>query len=277
MIIYFWELLEIMAQIIAIHSYKGGSGKSLVASALAYYCAQIRKEKTIIFDCDFEAPSLNTLLPPEKEPEGTILDLFRGTKNFEHIIASNPQISLLDVIYAPNPSRAKEILSMNEESHARILQYLIAAVNRLTEEMQYRWIIFDNQSGLSMNAINFLMLSTSSLIILRPAQYAVQGMLDVTKYIYTKVRPFLSNKSRIDLLLWNQLPGGTKIAQIQNLIQDYNQQFQKLGITPIGEINYENDIAAELFLQKTVNIQNITTFMKPSIQRVVEVILSAEE
>ncbi len=56
--------LKIMSKIIAVHSYKGGTGKTLLSVNLAATFAKDGK-KVCIFDLDFRAPSLFAILKAE--------------------------------------------------------------------------------------------------------------------------------------------------------------------------------------------------------------------
>ena len=53
-----------MSKIIAVHSYKGGTGKTLLSVNLAATFAKLGK-KVCVFDLDFRAPSLFAILKAE--------------------------------------------------------------------------------------------------------------------------------------------------------------------------------------------------------------------
>ncbi|MHA2363980.1 MAG: MinD/ParA family ATP-binding protein [Candidatus Hodarchaeales archaeon] len=258
-----------MSQIITIHSFKGGNGKSLISSALAYFCASISNEKTIIIDCDFEAPSLNTFFKHKSPPQKTIIDFLDGHESIEDIITKSDLTENLDIIFAPDPTKGKKILTMDEEWYVKTLQRMVSALNTLTDKLNYKWIIFDNQSGLSRHSTNFLMLSTSVIVILRPSRYAAQGSLDLIKSFFSKLFPFNEN-IRSDFLLWNQIPQGGKQKEVEQLINSFNQQFIQNRIKPIGQIKYDDDLASLLFLKEQFDINQISTYLMKHIQVIVE-------
>ncbi|OLS26816.1 MAG: Iron-sulfur cluster carrier protein [Candidatus Heimdallarchaeota archaeon LC_3] len=254
-----------LSNIITFHSFKGGNGKSLIATALSYYCATVLKEKTIIFDCDFNAPSLNTFLP--KKYRFTLLDYFEGTKTFENIVTE--PIKNLSAVYAPPPAEGKEILNMDEKWHARMLQKMFSLLTHL-EKSNFRWIIFDNQSGLSRVAINFLMLSNCSITLLRPSRYAVNGSLSLSKEIFSKIKK-INSDPRKDFLLWNQIPNSEESdAKIKSLIKSFNEQFTKLEINSIGEIYYLDKIASLLFLEEEIDLTEIINHFEKTLKNIIE-------
>ncbi|RLI20450.1 ParA family protein, partial [Candidatus Bathyarchaeota archaeon] len=54
-----------MGKVIAVHSYKGGTGKTILSINLAAALVKHGK-KVCLMDLDFRAPSLSTLLKVEK-------------------------------------------------------------------------------------------------------------------------------------------------------------------------------------------------------------------
>jgi len=80
---------------------------------------------------------------------------------------------------------------------------------------------------------------------------------------------------RSNFILGNQFPiGTTKEEEVRNLIETYNQEFIKHNLIPVGEINYDQDIAAFLFLKKHFNIQTITAYLQDPIQQMIKFLAS---
>ena len=50
--------------VLTFHSFKGGSGKSTLANSFAYYCSSNLKKKTLLIDCDINAPNLHLFFSP---------------------------------------------------------------------------------------------------------------------------------------------------------------------------------------------------------------------
>ena len=72
-----------MATSIAIHSHKGGTGKTLVAMNLATLLAK-RGKRVVVLDFDLNAPSLQTYAPNRNE--STINDMLLNNADAEDVI-----------------------------------------------------------------------------------------------------------------------------------------------------------------------------------------------
>jgi septum site-determining protein MinD len=73
-----------MAKIIAIHSYKGGTGKTLLSLNLAALYAN-RGKSVCLFDLDFRAPSLQSILKA-KNTEYWINDYLNGVCDIKKVL-----------------------------------------------------------------------------------------------------------------------------------------------------------------------------------------------
>lgn len=263
-----------MTEVVAIHSFKGGNGKSVVASTLAYYTATVLGQKTILVDCDLTAPSLNNLVSPLKPPEKTLTDLFSPNQDLEEVIQQSNHQNF-HLIYAPNPSKGKEFLNQDQKWHTKALQTFFKIKNQLTDNLGYEWIIFDNQSGVSLTAANFLALSTSTVVLLRPSQYAAEGTLNLCKEIFKRLRLFSEKENRKDLLVWNQIPIGRQETEVRELIEEWNTLYVEAGVSPIAIIPYMSELSAAMFLgRENLSVEKIYPFLAPYIETVVEALSS---
>jgi chromosome partitioning protein len=73
-----------LGKIIAVHSYKGGTGKTLLSLNLAATLAK-RGKKVCLLDLDFRAPSLSIILKIEKA-EYWLNDYLNGTCGIEKVL-----------------------------------------------------------------------------------------------------------------------------------------------------------------------------------------------
>ncbi|MHA1214099.1 MAG: ParA family protein [Candidatus Hodarchaeales archaeon] len=245
------------------HSFKGGTGKSLIASALAHTLSLSRpKEKVLVIDCDFSAPSLHSFFGKNLYDKN-IMQFLMGTSSISELITST-DYSNLDLILAPHPHKGREILKMDARWHAKALQNMLEAINTLTEELKYSWVIFDNQSGVSMTSINFLTLSTSSIISLRPSKYAIEGVFNQSKTIFRKLSLLVEEGPRKDYLVWNQVP----IESLKNdndgimtQINSWNKKFSENLIIPLGIIPYNHKLAVDLFLCDKYDLNELSKYL----------------
>jgi len=73
-----------MGKIIAVHSYKGGTGKTLLSVNLAATFAKLGK-KVVLFDLDFRAPSLFSILKIGSA-ENWLNDYLNNTANIDKVL-----------------------------------------------------------------------------------------------------------------------------------------------------------------------------------------------
>ena len=123
-------------QTIATHSFKGGSGKSFLALNMAAAFSRIG-EKTIIMDCDFASPSIQTNLPSNDSPIKFGNDFLLGESIVKEIITPT-LISNLDAIHAnPEPRMGQGLLNNAENVHWKALQQI--SLLRETLEREGCW------------------------------------------------------------------------------------------------------------------------------------------
>jgi MinD-like ATPase involved in chromosome partitioning or flagellar assembly len=201
----------------------------------------------------------------------TIEDLLQGKCSIDEVMITT-SVPNLDLICAPNPEKGREILIMDAKWHARALQNILEAVSILRNDHNYKWIFFDNQSGVSLNAINFLTVSTTSIVVLRPSRYAVEGTFQLSQTIFKKLSLILEEKKREDFLVWNQVPRGKEQSEIDALISTWNSKFENTGIKNVAIIPYNPSLAANLFIQDEYDIGKLVKFFGNSLHDIFQAI-----
>ena len=160
-----------MGKIITVHSYKGGTGKTIMSVNLAATFAKQGK-KVAIFDLDFRAPSLFAILRCEKN-NVWINDYLNGkceiTDNvlfdFSSRISGNGE--LYTALADPSIVAMRDIATKDRRWEMNALSRLLALKTALIEEQKFDYVIFDTSPGLhfsSMNAIvtaDFVVVTTT--------------------------------------------------------------------------------------------------------------------
>jgi septum site-determining protein MinD len=146
-----------MGKIIAVHSYKGGTGKTLLSANLAATFAKHGK-KVCLFDLDFRAPSLSTILKVEKS-ECWLNEYLNGTCEIDKVL-----IDLSDriknsgklIVGLANPATEamRDMSAKDRKWEMRALGRLLTLRNSLLNDRGFDYLIFDTSPGLQYSSIN---------------------------------------------------------------------------------------------------------------------------
>ncbi|MEM2522363.1 MAG: MinD/ParA family protein [Candidatus Bathyarchaeia archaeon] len=155
-----------MGKIVAVHSYKGGTGKTLLSTNLAVTLAKHDK-KVCLMDLDFRAPSLSTLFNIEKA-EFWLNDYLNGVCDI-----NKTMVDLSDRIASPgkffvclaNPSveAIRDMSSKDRKWEMRALAKLLSLRNLLLNDKGFDYLIFDTSPGLQYSSINAIV--TADIVI----------------------------------------------------------------------------------------------------------------
>lgn len=146
-----------MGKIIAVHSYKGGTGKTLLSVNLAVTLAK-QGNKVALFDLDFRAPSLATILKVEKL-EHWLNDYLNGTCEIDKVLLDiTENLHLNGKLYAgiasPMTEAIRDMSAKDRKWEMRALGRLLALRTSLLNDKQFDYIIFDTSPGLQYSSIN---------------------------------------------------------------------------------------------------------------------------
>ncbi len=146
-----------MSKIIAVHSYKGGTGKTLMSVNLAATFAKQGK-KVAIFDLDFRAPSLFAILKAENA-ETWFNDYLNNTSEINKVLLDlSAQIPGEGKFYAglanPSTEAIRDMSAKDRKWEMRALGRLLSLRNTLINEQKFDYLIFDTSPGLQYSSIN---------------------------------------------------------------------------------------------------------------------------
>ncbi|MCJ7423624.1 ParA family protein [Candidatus Bathyarchaeota archaeon] len=146
-----------MGKIIAVHSYKGGTGKTLLSVNLAATFVKHGK-KVCLFDLDFRAPSLATLLKANGT-EHWLNDYLNGICEIDKVLVNMGDRLHSDgkfsVGFANLSTEAiRDMSAKDRKWEMRALGRLLALRNSLLDDQHFDYIIFDTSPGLQYSSIN---------------------------------------------------------------------------------------------------------------------------
>jgi septum site-determining protein MinD len=151
-----------MSKIIAVHSYKGGTGKTLLSVNLAASLAKHGK-KVCLFDLDFRAPSLFAILKLEAE-ECWLNDYLNGACDINKVhIDISSRIPGKGKFFAalanPATEAIRDMSAKDRKWEMRALGRLLSLRNTMLNDQEFDYLIFDTSPGLQYSSINAIVAS----------------------------------------------------------------------------------------------------------------------
>lgn len=141
----------------AIHSYKGGTGKTLISTNLAVTLAKLGR-KVCLMDLDFRAPSLSTLLNLNSV-EYWLNDYLNGVCEIDKVLIDmGNRIGCQNRFFVglanPSVEAIRDMSSKDRKWEMRALGRLLSLRDSLLNAKDFDYIIFDTSPGLQYSSIN---------------------------------------------------------------------------------------------------------------------------
>ncbi|MFX0066338.1 MAG: ParA family protein [Candidatus Hermodarchaeota archaeon] len=240
-------------KVVQLHSFKGGTGKTMLATNFAYFLAHA-DQKVLLIDADLLAPSYREIIPPKNGNITTWADLLEcPEEKLEHTLplAIHPTfIPNLDIIYSPLPQIGKAFLVGKEMSWwADALKIMLTRIKPFLVS-NYNVIFLDNQNGISANSSNNIVMSDMGVLVLRPVSYGMTGTIHTFKELYAKLKGFPAGADRQTFLIWNQVPYDNRNEELNNLagsiIDRWNSVFEQIGLKTIAHIDFNPTLALQM-------------------------------
>jgi len=146
-----------MAKIVAVHSYKGGTGKTSMSVSLAATLAKGGK-KVCVFDLDFRAPSLFAILKAQNV-EFYLNDYLNNNCEINKALVDlSDRVSgggkLYTCLANPTTEAIRDMSSKDRKWEMRALGRLLALRETLLRDQKFDYLIFDTSPGLQYSSIN---------------------------------------------------------------------------------------------------------------------------
>jgi septum site-determining protein MinD len=188
----------VLGKIIAVHSYKGGTGKTLLSMNLAATLAKHGK-KVCLFDLDFRAPSIATLLKIEKA-EHWLNDYLNGTCEVDKVLIDlsskiNNGGKMFVGLANPATEAIRDISAKDRKWEMHALGRLLALRNSLLNDKGFDYLILDTGPGLQYSSINAVV--AADLVVV--ATTFDRSDIDGTKRMLTELYDLFEKKTEIVL------------------------------------------------------------------------------
>ena len=166
-----------MPQIISVHSFRGGTGKSNAAANLAVMLAMEGKRVCVI-DTDIQSPGIHILFGLEGEKVTSSLNDFLWSGHAMEDVAidvtPNPVTENMGQIYlVPSSIKPGEISRVMREGYDA--RQLTEGLKRLLTRLRLDYMLIDTHPGLGQETLLSLVISNTLIIVLRPDQQDYEG------------------------------------------------------------------------------------------------------
>jgi len=169
-----------MGQIVSIHSFRGGTGKSNVTANLAAQAALAGKRVGIV-DTDIQSPGIHALFGLDENNMGnTLNDFLHGKCTIREVAFSvgdnagqRPQLAGKQLWLFPASIRGREISKILREGFD--VNLLNTGLQTLMSEFELDYLFIDTHPGLNEETLLSIAISDLLLVILRPDQQDFQG------------------------------------------------------------------------------------------------------
>ncbi len=190
-----------MPKIVAVHSYRGGTGKSNFTANLATTAA-MQGQRVGVIDTDIQSPGIHNLfgLDPAQIKK-TLNDYLWGRSPIEttaYDVSNN--IGLKDqagkVFLVPSSIKADEIARILSEGYSVTL--LNDGFRQLVKSLNLDYLFIDTHPGLSKETFLSIAISSVLILLLRPDKQDFQGTavtVDVAKQLKVRKMLLVVNKA----------------------------------------------------------------------------------
>ncbi len=219
-----------MGKIIAVHSYKGGTGKTLLSINLSAALAKLGKN-VCLFDLDFRAPSLTTLLRVEKA-EHWLNDYLNNASDINKVL-----IDLTDrignggkfcvALANPGTEAIRDMSAKDRKWEMRALGRLLALKISLLNGGGFDYLIFDTSPGLQYSSINAIV--SADLVLV--ATTFDRSDVDGTRRMLRELYDLFEKKTEVVLNKVLDTSSRTSKDEVQTKLKDI-YQVPLLGIVP---------------------------------------------
>jgi MinD-like ATPase involved in chromosome partitioning or flagellar assembly len=176
-----------MGKIIAVHSYKGGTGKTLLSVNLAATFAKLGK-RVCLFDLDFRAPSLFAILKVDNA-QCWLNDYLNGACDIKKVmidlssrILGNGKFFV--ALANPGTEAIRDMSAKDRKWEMRALGRLLSLRNMLLSDQRFDYLVFDTSPGLQYSSINAIVAADLVVVATTGDRSDVDGTRRMLRELY---------------------------------------------------------------------------------------------
>ena len=228
----------------AIHSYKGGTGKTtLIANLAAFYA--MSGFRVGLIDADVCAPSLATYF--RKKPRAYLNDLLSGNAEISDVVVDvSSELELKGLLLLGFSSSMKDDVNEIEVKHdakwqlAAFRRFLLAK-SQLFEKYRLDYLFFDTSPGIRYWSVNTLAASDILLLLMKDSDMDIEGTRRMINDIYDSLSRFGSKY----YVVLNKVPGASSVSEFSNIAYEkawVSELERVVGAQVVGSIPCYCDI-----------------------------------
>ncbi len=244
-----------MAKSVAVHSFKGGTGKSTITANLAAALAT-RGKQVGVMDMDLEGPGLHVIFNIDpSEVRYTLNDVLMDAASPEQAsIEMNNRLGLNGrggLYFSPASVKISEMLrtlrtGFEVESFAKV-------ISKLQDHFKLDYLLIDTHPGLENDTLLAMGVCDHLMIVSRVDQQDIFGTGVMVEIATTLEKPAH--------LVVNMIPAGMKASDASKLAQDIGHHFNVdvLGWFPFSEA-VQGSLSKSVFILTTPKHSIATRF-----------------
>jgi septum site-determining protein MinD len=225
-----------VARTIAIHSFKGGTGKSTLSANLAASLA-LKNKRVAVMDMDLEGPGLHVMfgLDPMELPFTLNDVLTNGARPEQAALKMNARLHLNkgELYFSPASVKVEEILKSLRSGFE--LDSFSNAVKKLAERFGLDYVIVDTHPGLEDDTLLAMGTCDHLLMVTRLDQQDMFGTGVMAEVARTLEKP-------VHLVL-NMVPAALRPADVPKVVNKIGTTFK---VHPLGWLPFSEDIVNSL-------------------------------
>lgn len=235
-----------MSQIVSVHSYRGGTGKSNTVSNLAVILAQ-KGYRVAVVDTDIQSPGVHVLFGFGQDSIQSSLndylwgkiDVKDAVYDISHLLTTNQGGSLF---LLPSSIKTSDIARVLREGYD--VNRLNDGYRKIIKDFKLDYLIIDTHPGLNEETLLSITISNVLLLLLRPDQQDYQGTavtVDVARKLQVEKLLIAVNKAP-DVFDFNELKAkveATYNATVAGVIP-HSDDLMILASSGIFSLNYPN-------------------------------------
>ncbi|MGD2201581.1 MAG: AAA family ATPase [Candidatus Bathyarchaeota archaeon] len=180
-----------MVKMIAIHSSRGGTGKSLITSNISAILAT-RGRNVALLDFDFRAPSLLTMFQAQNSIHRWVNDHIDGKANLEDVMVDvtsrfGTEGRFLVGFANVELDAMREIARKDRKWQMKALKRIMEMKDELADLYDIDTVMVDTSPGIQYSSVNAVVSSDLSMIVSSMDLLDLEGAQRIVKDLY---RPF---------------------------------------------------------------------------------------